>query len=191
MIWARLATDFGDFLCASAVALVAALWAWRALSRLTAIAFVLSYGFAVAAVAGCKWLSGQMFEDVSVTVLTHFSRGAPSGHAALSVLVYGAVAYFCTRGKPNPTGLAGLIVCLLIIGAVLFTRVFLGSHTIADVAAGVPVGALALCLPVLVSRAQGEGRPQLSPAWLLLAAAASCAIVMLSGIRVENDFGLL
>ncbi len=60
----------------------------------------------------------------------------PSGHAASSIALYGALAVLALRRAPPPARpaiVAGLLALLAVIGA---TRVYLGVHYPTDVAAG-------------------------------------------------------
>jgi undecaprenyl-diphosphatase len=67
----------------------------------------------------------------------------PSGHATMSLITYGLLAYFLFIGLRHaylrvPT-VAGLILLILFIG---FSRLYLGVHYASDVLAGFAVGGL-------------------------------------------------
>ncbi len=67
----------------------------------------------------------------------------PSGHAMLSLVAYGMLAYFALIGLRRAylrvPVVAGLIVLILLIG---FSRLYLGVHYVSDVLAGFAVGGL-------------------------------------------------
>lgn len=66
----------------------------------------------------------------------------PSGHATLSTVVYGALAYYLDLGS-RWKRIAG---ATLLIGLISLSRVVLGVHYVQDVVAGIVVGALFLAV---------------------------------------------
>ena len=67
----------------------------------------------------------------------------PSGHAMMSLITYGLLAYFLFVGLPRawlrvPVS-AALILLILLIG---FSRLYLGVHYVSDMLAGFAVGGL-------------------------------------------------
>jgi undecaprenyl-diphosphatase len=67
----------------------------------------------------------------------------PSGHAASSIALYGALALVVARELPSAAARAAiLIVCLILTGVIGATRVYLGVHYPSDVVAGWTVGGL-------------------------------------------------
>jgi membrane-associated phospholipid phosphatase len=71
---------------------------------------------------------------------------SPSGHAATSATVYGGLALALTRGKRSGYQVGILMLVAIAIGLIALSRVMLGTHTPAEVAAGLAIGALALLL---------------------------------------------
>jgi membrane-associated phospholipid phosphatase len=72
---------------------------------------------------------------------TASSFSYPSGHALVSVVVYGALAYLLLAGRSGPRG--GAVVAAfaaLVVLAVGFSRLYLGVHYLSDVLAGYAVG---------------------------------------------------
>ncbi|HEY8358877.1 MAG TPA: phosphatase PAP2 family protein [Ramlibacter sp.] len=70
--------------------------------------------------------------DEPLVHLTTFSF--PSGHAAASTLLYGAL---CTLALPRRLAAIGAVAMVLLV---CFSRVYLGAHYLTDVAAGIAVG---------------------------------------------------
>jgi membrane-associated phospholipid phosphatase len=70
------------------------------------------------------------------------SHGAPSGHMAMSTVVYGGVAMMLLRRGPEPISLLTILLVAATLVGVAVTRVLLNTHTPADVAAGLLIGAV-------------------------------------------------
>ena len=66
----------------------------------------------------------------------------PSGHAASSIALYGALALLAARHVPEVTRVVIWIVLVLATGLIGATRVYLGVHYPSDVLAGWTVGGL-------------------------------------------------
>jgi len=186
---ARLITDLGDLFPATAVAAVVFGWCWAKLDRLTAMTFAVCFAGTVVVDTVLKVAAGQMFPYPDGIDLFQLSSGAPSGHAALATMVYGAAfVLFATTCRGGPAVL-GAIGTLLALAAVLVTRVTLRTHTIADVGAGVVVAA---CFVLLFDRVRarrdhprGDGAPA-----LLLGMVLVGAFALLSGVRISSDMFL-
>ncbi len=93
-------------------------------------------------------------------LLTAANASFPSGHAMVSLVVYGILAFFILLQVRNPAVRTGVIlftiVLVLLIGA---SRIYLGVHYFSDVAAGYAAGViwLTICINamnVLVARRQ-------------------------------------
>ena len=85
----------------------------------------------------------------------------PSGHATVSLAVYGALAYLACRRLGNAAaGRAVLIGAVLLVVLIGFSRLYLGVHFLSDVLAGLSAGLawLVLCvLAVDLRRPPNEG----------------------------------
>lgn len=68
------------------------------------------------------------------------SIGAPSGHMAMSTVVYGGVAMMLLRRGAEPIVLLSTMLTVCVLAGVGVTRVILHAHTPADVLAGFLVG---------------------------------------------------
>jgi membrane-associated phospholipid phosphatase len=73
----------------------------------------------------------------------------PSGHALSSIALYGALAYAFADGLQSTRGrVVGLGGVALLIGAIGFSRLYLGLHYLTDVLAGYSVGLAWLLLAI-------------------------------------------
>jgi membrane-associated phospholipid phosphatase len=84
-------------------------------------------------------------------LVSESSPSFPSGHATVSLAVYGALAYVALRHLGNSVAgrvaVGGAVVLVLSIG---FSRLYLGVHFLSDVLAGFSVGLAWLVMCVLV-----------------------------------------
>jgi undecaprenyl-diphosphatase len=64
----------------------------------------------------------------------------PSGHAALSMVVYGFLAFLLARGKPAWAKIAITLLCASAILMIAFSRLYLGAHWFSDVAGSFSLG---------------------------------------------------
>ena len=77
----------------------------------------------------------------------------PSGHAAMSLALYGFLAWFVWRRIPR-TGwhVAALPAAAILIGTIGFSRMYLGVHHASDVLGGFLVAGLFVWLAAIVTR---------------------------------------
>ena len=73
-------------------------------------------------------------------LVTLTSYGFPSGHAAASTLLYGALTVYWLRHGNGAARPAALIAGPLVIALVGLSRLYLGAHYLSDVVAGVLEG---------------------------------------------------
>jgi membrane-associated phospholipid phosphatase len=83
--------------------------------------------------------------------------GLPSGHAMLSVALFGYVAWLSRKRSPWP-----IVVATVLVATISFSRIYLGVHFPADVAVGLVLGLIVLGLwvsssPVVVQWLQRSG----------------------------------
>jgi undecaprenyl-diphosphatase len=186
----HLASDLGDQLCVSAMAVVVAVWCWSQLDRLSAVAFMLAYLIDLTVTTGLKFLSGAIGLPPYAAEPFQLSEGAPSGHVALATVVYGCAAFLFIRCRKSWEALVGHILCLLVIAAIAFTRVTLGTHTIADVIAGFVVGGLIMILPIILFLSR-SGLERGMARWLLACMLLVGAVMLASGARMPSgDFNV-
>jgi undecaprenyl-diphosphatase len=173
-----LITDAGDsaVLLPLALLLIVALWryqGWRAAATL------------IVALAAC----GAVMAILKVTLIAcgevwHAGVASPSGHASMSMTVYGALGFIAARQAPRWQQPMIVLVSWLFVGAIALSRVLLGAHSYAEVGFGLLVGAAALCV-----FAVPYFRLPKAPLNLVLLAALSVATVLIlhgAHLPVEN-----
>jgi undecaprenyl-diphosphatase len=80
----------------------------------------------------------------------------PSGHTAAAIAVYGGIALLlASRFRDAGLRVTAWIVALAVVAFVATSRMYRGMHHPLDVAGGVAVGILALCVIVLACRVAG------------------------------------
>jgi undecaprenyl-diphosphatase len=139
-----LRTDWGDDLLVTVtqlgspyvvIALIAAVALWLAITRRfrTLAYWIAAPLFAELLVWTLKYALGRARPDTPYAIVDEYSL--PSGHAALSLVVYGFLAFLIGHGKPRwqqtALGLAAAAIALL-MG---FSRLYLGAHWFSDVIA--------------------------------------------------------
>jgi membrane-associated phospholipid phosphatase len=157
----RAITRLGNFITLFAVTLVAVVIFWRRRERIDAT-------FVALAALGAQVLSTGMklgfrrdrpfFPDPLATEST-FSF--PSGHALVSLAVYGSIALVLARRLSSHIERALLLgATALLVIAIGFSRLYLGVHFLSDVLAGYAAGAawLAFLYVVLEVRARYASR---------------------------------
>jgi len=88
---------------------------------------------------------------------TASSYSFPSGHAQVSLAVYGALALVVARRVPSRRlAVAVMVVAALWILAIGFSRLYLGVHFLSDVLAGYAAGAAWLALLYVVIEMRGR-----------------------------------
>jgi membrane-associated phospholipid phosphatase len=188
----QLATDLGDLLCVTAMAGVVGFWCWQQIDRLASAAFAATYALALCVTTSLKMISASFGPPPYMASAFQLSSGAPSGHVALSVVVYGSAAYLCARTARGWEALLAQGACFAVIVAVAVTRVTLHTHTVADVVAGAVLGVLFTALPILLvwSRPRPH-RLEGSARWLIAGMAAAGLFMLASGVRMPSgDFSL-
>ena len=100
------------------------------------------------------WVGAVAFAEVLVWALkyglerkrpeTHYASvdpySFPSGHAALSIVVYGFLAFLLAHGKPRWEKVALAVPAVSIAALIAFSRLYLGAHWFSDVIASVGLG---------------------------------------------------
>jgi membrane-associated phospholipid phosphatase len=139
-------TWLGNFVTLLAVTLIAVAVLWRRRATTDAV-------FVLLAFVGGQVLSNGMklgfrrerpfFADPLATESTY---SFPSGHALVSLAVYGSIALVLARRVQTSGRLLVLGVAGLLVAAIGFSRLYLGVHFLSDVLAGYAAGAAWLAL---------------------------------------------
>lgn len=157
-------TTLGNGIVLAGVAAIAAYLLARRRYYTEAVLMVLAY-------VGAEVLSYSLklafrrdrpfFTDPLATVSTY---SFPSGHATVSVAVYGALCLVLLRRLTGPARVVCLVAAVLLVSLIGFSRLYLGVHFLSDVLAGFSVGLawLALCVVVLDLHHRRRSRLQTS-----------------------------
>jgi undecaprenyl-diphosphatase len=103
-----------------------------------ALYWLASLGFAIAAIAVLK---AGLHVPRPIDLYSGVETFAfPSGHVTLSIVVYGYLAMLIAAGLPLAWRWLSYACATLLISAIAFSRLYLGAHWLADVAAGIGLG---------------------------------------------------
>jgi hypothetical protein len=155
------------------LAIVVALWlAWRRNWR-TAAYWVGVTAFGEVLVQLLKFTLGRHRPLDLYTGVERFSF--PSGHAVVSTVMLGFLAFLLSRLQPMATRLVIGATAGLYVTLVAFSRLYLGAHWLSDVIGGI---ALALAWIALVSMVYTQRGVQedFRPRWLMLVVAVSLPV---------------
>lgn len=157
-------TTLGNGIVLAGVAAIAAYLLARRRYYAEAVLMVLAY-------VGAQFLSYSLklafrrdrpfFTDPLATVSTY---SFPSGHATVSIAVYGALCLVLVRRLTGPARVVCVAAAVLLVSLIGFSRLYLGVHFLSDVLAGYSVGLawLALCVVVLDLHHRRRSRLQTS-----------------------------
>ena len=151
----RVFTWTGNGIFLAIVVLVAALLLWRRALVVDALYVVLAFVGAEVITFGMKLgfrRERPFFED---PLATAGSFSFPSGHALVSLSVYGSIAIVIARhAGSRRAGIAVLAAAAVWVAAIGFSRLYLGVHFLSDVLAGYAAGAAWLALLYLTLEAR-------------------------------------
>lgn len=175
-------TELGDVQVVIPVILVALGWfiahrLWR-----TAIYWLAAVGVAEALVKVIKLTLHRHRPGALYAGIEQFSF--PSGHATLSVVVYGFLAFLLAAGAPQKFRVVIGSAAVMLIGAIGSSRIYLGAHWMSDVLAGFSFGTAwiaALAISYLY-----QGREAIRPGRLAVAVLAAFAIA--STVHVAANY---
>jgi membrane-associated phospholipid phosphatase len=108
----------------------------------------------------------------------------PSGHACMTIVLYGALAVLLTRGMPLGWRRLVTTAVVLFIALVSFSRVYLGAHWMSDVLAGLTFGAAWLAgLTIIYLHRDAGALPTRA-----LALGLVLVLGLAGGLHVARDF---
>ncbi len=93
----------------------------------------------------------------------------PSGHATMSVVVYGFLAAFIAPALSSRMRMALYGAVGVLIGGIAFSRLYLGAHWLADIAGGLGIGSAWVALLTIARRHHGPGTVATRPFGVLMA----------------------
>ncbi len=115
----------------------------------------------------------------------HLTTGAPSGHACVSMVVYGSIGLLFARHAAGGVRWAAAMLAFAVILSVELTRITLGYHSPGDVCTGALLGGL---FALAIWGASGYGPAVWPPMGKLLAALVMVgALMQLSGVRFDSN----
>jgi undecaprenyl-diphosphatase len=131
-------TALGSAFVTIAVIVAVALWLamgrrWRTLAY-----WIAAVGFAELLVWVLKLGFERARPETRYAAVDPYSF--PSGHAALSIVVYGFLAFLLAHGKPGWQKIAVALPAAGIALLIAFSRLYLGAHWFSDVAASAGLG---------------------------------------------------
>lgn len=137
--WAFVVTALGSSYVLIAVALAAALGLWLRGRWRSAIALIVAYAVTDATVAVVKLAVERPRPEANLTDAGGFSF--PSGHSAMSMAVYGCLAFALARACRGFPRVACALAGAALVVAIGLSRIYLGVHYPSDVLAGWVTGA--------------------------------------------------
>jgi undecaprenyl-diphosphatase len=157
-------TTLGNGIVLAGVAAIAAYLLARRRYYPEAVLMVLAYSGAQVLSFSLKLAFRRdrpFFTDPLATLSTY---SFPSGHATVSIAVYGALTLVLLRRLRGPARVVCLAAAVLLVSLIGFSRMYLGVHFLSDVLAGFSVGLawLALCVVVLDLHHRRRSRLQTS-----------------------------
>jgi membrane-associated phospholipid phosphatase len=85
-------------------------------------------------------------------VIAETSKSFPSGHALTATIFFGMLMFIFDKYFSRKGRIAFNAVCVLMILAVSFSRLYLGEHWLSDVLGGMALGTLTCYISILVFR---------------------------------------
>lgn len=149
-----LLTESGD--AAVAIAMTFAVFAWLLWRRAwrDGLYWLAAVGFGVLAVAGFK-AALQIPRPVDIYAgISAYSF--PSGHTTLSTVIYGFLAVLSASSLPARWRWLPYALAAVLVGGIGFSRLYLGAHWLADVAAGIGLGTAWVAV-LAIARARRRG----------------------------------
>ena len=143
----RAITTLGNFMTLVVVTLIAVAVLWRRRERTDAVFVALAFLGAQVLSSGMKLGFQRERPFFPDPLATESTFSFPSGHALVSLAVYGSIALVLARRLPRRLDRILLLgTTALLVLAIGFSRLYLGVHFLSDVLAGFAAGAAWLAL---------------------------------------------
>lgn len=172
-----LVTDFGDLAVVVPLTLAILVWLLWLGKRREALWWCLAVIFCAGGTAVLKisFFACPPVEDLH----------SPSGHTALSLLVYGGIAAIVAVEREGWRRRLVVALAASFIGAIAISRVLIDAHTILEVVTGLFVGLAPLACFVAVYHKRHAGRVEVRP---IVVAAILIAVIMNGQVVRAEDF---
>ena len=146
-------SDFGDTAVTLPLAAILVLCLWGVQSPASSATALRSLALCLGAVV--------LLKVTFITCGRHWDVGlvSPSGHAAISLTVYGMAAMVLTSWTSGVWRVSLAMAAAVLVAAIAVSRVLLGVHTVTEVVVGLLVGAAALWVFAASHRWPAEWRP--------------------------------
>jgi membrane protein DedA with SNARE-associated domain/membrane-associated phospholipid phosphatase len=166
-------TEMGSVGVLLPLAIVVALWlVWRR-SWHTAVYWIGVTAFGEVLVQVLKFTLGRRRPLDLYTGVERFSF--PSGHAVVSTVMLGFLAFLLSRRQPMRTRLVIGAMTGLYVTLVSFSRLYLGAHWLSDVIGGIALALAWIALVAMVYTQRGV-QEDFRPRWLMLVVAVSLPV---------------
>jgi membrane-associated phospholipid phosphatase len=144
-------TSLGNGIVLAGVTAIAAYLLARRGHRAEALLMVLAFGGAEILSYSLKLGFRRDRPFFTDPLATENTFSFPSGHATVSLAVYGALAVVVARRLRGRARLAALAAAAVLVSLIGFSRLYLGVHFLTDVLAGLAAGMawLAVCVVAL------------------------------------------
>jgi membrane-associated phospholipid phosphatase len=177
-------TDLGNIAVVGPVAIVCWIWLLRRWDAVIATRFFFAFVATFLAICGLKAVSRWVGGSMTGTPF-ELSAGAPSGHMAMTTLVYGGMAVLLLRLRRSPISMLAAACSMVILIGVGVTRVILQAHTPADVAVGFALGCASAAWVCRGAQSSSD-RPARHSIELLAAVIVTVLLMHLSGFRLDS-----
>jgi undecaprenyl-diphosphatase len=171
-------TELGDTAVAVSISIAVLLYLLWKKSWHTAAYWTAAVAFAECAVAALKHILARARPSAALETYSF-----PSGHATLSLVIYGFLGYLIVRKLPRTVQIAAGVVVGAFVGLVSLSRIYLGVHWFSDVLAGLALGVSWILLLSIVYRRHVRGEA-IRP--LPLAMVAVAAFVIAGSLEVRR-----
>ena len=136
-------THCGDAITISALSVISVLLLMRLCRWWTVFCFSGSMLLFWGLMEGIKLWVGRD-RPLGITLIQVGGYSFPSGHAMLSTVFYGVMAWWCWKKWPNWRGRCLAVILIMLIGLIAFSRLYVNVHFFSDVIAGIIMGSLCL-----------------------------------------------
>lgn len=172
-------TDLGDSAVLSGIILVTTAYLLVSGCRRTAIILLASFLITAAGIGLLKIIFFSCHHRIDLP----FDIRSPSGHAALTAVVWGTISLILGQQFSGWKRWSTYLLSIIIIGMIAATRRALHFHTTDEIVAGMCVGLLGLCFAWILLRHWPSQKFQ--PRGLIIAALV--AAIALHGLRLPAE----